>query len=76
MRKPNFERLLARRPESIFVNPFGSLRPAGWDWRAWCRSAATVHISGPVKALDKGEEPAAPGDEPGDGRFQVIATYC
>ena len=52
MRKANLERLLARRPERIFVNRLSVARSvlifsrwrAGWDWRAWCPNAATVHI--------------------------------
>jgi bifunctional non-homologous end joining protein LigD len=41
MRKANLERLLARRPEGIFVNPFEQDEigpdpfrlPAGWVWK-------------------------------------------
>lgn len=48
MRKANLERLLARRPEGVFVNPFerGELgpdlfeRPAILDLRDWCQSVA------------------------------------
>jgi hypothetical protein len=44
--KTRLARLLARRPEGIFVNPFErgeigperSRQPATWAWRAWCRS--------------------------------------
>jgi ATP-dependent DNA ligase len=47
MRKTNLARLLARRPDGIFVAPYEAgeigpdffASPAGWDWR--CRSAVT-----------------------------------
>jgi ATP-dependent DNA ligase len=53
MRKTNLARLLARRPDGIFVAPFeqGEIGPdllrAACDMglRAWCRSAAT----GPIR---------------------------
>jgi bifunctional non-homologous end joining protein LigD len=53
MRKANLERLLARRPEGLFVNPFeqGEIGPdlfraaCTMDWKDWCRSTGT----GPVR---------------------------
>jgi bifunctional non-homologous end joining protein LigD len=50
LRKTNLERLLARRPEGIFVNPSerGAIGPdlfrAAYKmgWKDWCRSAVTV----------------------------------
>jgi bifunctional non-homologous end joining protein LigD len=43
MRKTNLARLLARRPDGIFVAPYEqgkigpdlSVRPAGWGWKVW-----------------------------------------
>jgi len=56
MRKAHLERLLARRPDGIFISPFeqgeigpdSSARPAAWDWR-WCRNAA-IGPTAPVAA--------------------------
>jgi hypothetical protein len=70
MRKANLERLLARRPEGIFMNPFerGEIGPdlfcaaSSWALKAWCRSAATGPIGWPVEILGQGKEPGAPGD--------------
>lgn len=52
LRKMNLQRLLSRRPEGIFVNPFErgemaqiySALPAAWVLRAWCRSIGTGRI--------------------------------
>jgi ATP-dependent DNA ligase len=53
MRKANLARLLRGRPEGISSSIrssvgrsvlISSLRRAGWDWRDWCPSAATVRI--------------------------------
>ena len=52
MRKANLERLLARRPEGIFINPFerGEIGPdlfraaCRMGLEVWCPSVGTVHI--------------------------------
>jgi bifunctional non-homologous end joining protein LigD len=52
MRKTNLARLLARRPDGIFVAPFeqGEIGPdlfrppANSAWKAWCRSDGIGHI--------------------------------
>ena len=76
MRKANLERLLARRPEGIFLSPFeqGEIGPDLF------RKACEFGLDGPcleasrptlserqVKALDQGEEPQASGLRPGQG---------
>jgi len=62
-RKTNLERLLARRPEGIFVNPFerGEIGPD--LFAAACR----MGLEGLVSKRRH---------EPDDGRFRLIATYC
>jgi len=58
LRKASLERLLARRPEGLFVNPFerGEIGPdlfraaCQMGLRAWCRSAAT----GRIRRVDHG----------------------
>jgi ATP-dependent DNA ligase len=53
IRKTNLERLLARRPEGLFVNPFerGEIgpdlfrAPAGWGWKGWYLSAGIDRIA-------------------------------
>ena len=78
MRKTNLARLLARRPDGIFVAPFeqGEIGPD--LFRAACRMGLEGLVSKrqrpslsgwPVEALDQGEEPQASGEEPGDGFF-------
>ena len=63
MRKANLERLLARRPEGIFINPFerGEIGPD--LFAAACR----MGLEGLVSKRRH---------EPDDGRFRLIATYC
>ena len=81
MRKTNLARLLARRPDGIFVAPFeqGEIGPD--LFRAACRmgleglgvEAPGPALSGwPVEALDQGQEPEASGDEPGDMRWGPV----
>src|SRR3954464_1774655 len=53
LRKTNLARLLARRPDGIFIAPFeaGEIgpayfgRPASSDWRGWFRNTATAGIA-------------------------------
>jgi bifunctional non-homologous end joining protein LigD len=62
---PSLQRLLARRPEGIFVNPFerGEIGPA--LFRAACRIGLEGLVS---KHRDRqGEKPDASGFVPGDG---------
>ena len=57
MRKTNLARLLARRPDGIFLSdfeqarsaPISSAPPATWAWRAWSQSAPI----GPIVAADR-----------------------
>ena len=81
MRKTNLARLLARRPDGIFVAPFeqGEIGPE--LFRAACDMGLEGLVSKrrdrpyrgwPVEALDQGEEPDASGDEAGDGGIWVI----
>ena len=59
LRKTNLARLLARRPEGIFVSDFEQgeigpdlfVLPARWAWKAWYRSAA-VDLIGPGRSPD------------------------
>ena len=46
-----------------------------WPWRHESGTYAVIasYQSDPVEALDRGEEPEASGDEPGDGCFCVRA---
>src|SRR5262245_44670903 len=52
MRKAHLERLLARRPDGIFISSFEqarsaptfSARPATWDSKAWSRNVETALI--------------------------------
>jgi len=52
MRKARLERLLARRPDGIFISSFEqgeigptfSARPATWDSKAWSRNVETAPI--------------------------------
>jgi hypothetical protein len=79
MRKTDLARLLARRPDGIFVSdaqrgeigPIYSELPALWALKACSPNAATGHSVWPAEAPDKGEEPEASGDEPGDGSVRV-----
>jgi hypothetical protein len=75
------ERLLARRPLAIFVNPFkrGEIGPD--LFRAACNmglEAPRPAISGwQIEALDHGEEPGASGDEAGQRFIRLnAARYC
>jgi ATP-dependent DNA ligase len=70
MRKMNLERLLARRPEGVFVNTFerGEISPD--LFRAACRGARGLGLQASratlrrwsLQVLDQGQEPAASGD--------------
>jgi hypothetical protein len=68
MRKTSLERLLARRPDGIFVNPFerGEIGPE--LFRAACDMGLEGLVGGPREALDQGGEPSPSGDEPSDGK--------
>lgn len=72
LRKTNLERLLARRSEGVFINPFerGELGPD--LFRAACNMDLEGLVSKrrdrpgrPLQALDQGQEPAASGDGTG-----------
>ena len=80
MRKTNLARLLARRPDGIFVAPFeqGEIGPD--LFRAACRLGLEGLVSkrrdrpyqaGRSKHWNQCEEPPLPGDEPGDGGVRV-----
>ena len=68
LRKTNLERLLARRPEGIFVKPFergeigstSSAPPAEWILKGWSQSTATGATRA-VEILGQGKEPHASG---------------
>ncbi|UWU69473.1 RNA ligase family protein [Bradyrhizobium sp. NC92] len=70
MRKTNLERLLARRPEGVFINPFerGELGPdlfraaCKLGWKGWCRNARPALSGWAEQILSQGEEPQTPGD--------------
>ena len=65
MRKTNLPRLLARRPDGIFVASFEQ-REIGPDlFRAACDMGLEGLVS--KRRHRPYEEPAASGDEPGDG---------
>jgi len=85
LRKTNLARLLARRPEGIFVAVFeqGEIGPDLF------RAACDMGLEGLVsKRRDRpyrsGRSPdwikvknrTHPGNEPGEGRFQVRLTFC
>ena len=70
MRKANLARLLARRPEGIFVSNFeqGEIGPD--LFRAACKSgkasspsAVIVPTAAPIARLDQGQEPKYPAIE-------------
>ena len=73
-RKTNLARLLARRPDGIFIAEFehGEIGPdlfraaCRMGLEGWCRSGGIGLMKPGVQALGQGEEPAAPGTEPGD----------
>jgi len=69
MRKTNLERLLARRPDGIFVAPVeqGEIGPDLFrEALKGCVEALRPPVSGgPVEALDQDQEPPAPGDGSG-----------
>ena len=80
-RKINLARLLARRPDGIFVAPFEqgeigptySALPAAWDSRV-CQQAAGSRLSWrPMSALGQGQKPEQPRDEAG-GRGRLVAV--
>jgi hypothetical protein len=70
-RKDALERLLARRPEGDFVNPFerGDIGPdllraaCRMGWRGWSPSTGAGRIGRSVEALDQGQEPKHPALE-------------
>jgi bifunctional non-homologous end joining protein LigD len=78
MRKTNLERLLARRPEGVFVNPFerGELGPE--LFRAACNMGLEGMVSKrrdrpyegrPVSILDQSQKPLAPVARSGKEAF-------
>jgi hypothetical protein len=75
LRKTNLARLLAHRPDGIFVAPFeqGEIVPDLFRAARDMGLGIGVQASGPavsgwaVQALGEDQEPAASGDEPGDG---------
>ena len=79
MRKANLQRLLARRPEGIFVSTLeqGEIGPdlfrkaCEWDLKGWFRSIATGLTAPVAAALDQGERPEVPGDAAGQARRLV-----
>jgi hypothetical protein len=70
MRKAYLERLLARRPDGIFISHFKqgksgptfSAPPATWDWRAWCRNVGTGLIG--AAAANAGSRSRIPATRP------------
>jgi hypothetical protein len=83
IRKTNLARLLARRPDGIFVAPFeqGEIGPD--LFRAACDMGLEGMVSkrqrsslpgGPVEGLDQGEEPQASGDVACDGGAFVMSA--
>jgi hypothetical protein len=83
LRKTKLARLLARRPDGVFVAPFeqGEIGPD--LFRAACNmglerigiEAAGSALSGwTIEALDQGEEPEASCDEPGDAGIRLSAA--
>jgi len=81
LRKTSLQRLLARRPEGIFVNPFerGEIGPD--LFRSACRMGleglVSKHPERPyqsrqIEALGEGQEPEASCDVPRDGRAGVM----
>jgi hypothetical protein len=80
MRKAKLDRLLARRPDGVFVHPFerGEIGPD--LFRAACMMGLEGLVSkrrdrpyrgGPVEGLAQGEEPQSPGGATGDGVHPV-----
>jgi bifunctional non-homologous end joining protein LigD len=75
LRKNSLERLLARRPEGIFVNPFeqgeiGADLPCRMRYGAGGSGLQAPRPAIPerqVEILGEGQEPEASGDEQGDG---------
>jgi hypothetical protein len=78
MRKTNLARLLARRPDGIFVAPFehGEIGPdlyraaAAWALKGSSLSAGMAVPERKVKALGQSEEPSASRDGAGMDSFQ------
>jgi hypothetical protein len=79
MRRTNLARLLARRPDGIFVAPTeqGEIGPN--LFRAACRMGLEGLVSKrrdrpypSVETLGEDQESAASGDEPGDGSIRMI----
>jgi hypothetical protein len=79
MRKTNLARLLARRPDGIFVAPFehGEIGPdlyraaAAWALKGSSLSAGMAVPERKVKALGQSEEPSASRYGAGDGFVQM-----
>jgi hypothetical protein len=78
LRKTNLDRLLARRPDGIFVAPTGRDRSRSVSGRVPDGAggigveAPRPSLSGwPVEALAQGHKPKALGDEPGGGYIRV-----
>jgi hypothetical protein len=78
-RKMNLQRLLARRPEGVFVSEFGrarsapiySGRPAGWAWRHRLEAPRAAASRRQVPALGQGEEQDPSDDGARDGCVQM-----
>jgi hypothetical protein len=83
MRKTNLARLLARRPDGIFVAPFEQGQIGPDLFRAACDMGLEGLVSKrqrpalsgrQVEVLGEDQEPAASGDEPGDGGVRLDST--
>jgi bifunctional non-homologous end joining protein LigD len=84
MRKANLARLLARRPDGIFISDFEegeigpdlfpSRLPNGIGRFGIETTGSSISVR-PVKALGEGEEPKASGDEAGDGFVRMIENH-
>jgi bifunctional non-homologous end joining protein LigD len=78
MRKTNLARLLARRPDGIFIAPFetGEIGPDLKSLRIWAgtfgvRTPGQPLSTGALAKLDQGEEPEASGDGEGQGGVRM-----
>jgi hypothetical protein len=74
MCKTNLARLLARRPDGIFVSPFeqGEIGPDLFRAAGFGLETPGSPVSGrPLQVLDQGQEWEAPGDGSGGGDFSL-----
>ena len=77
MRKTNLDRLSARRPEGIFVEPFARPIPRRLQdgtGRLGLEAARSRLSWRPMHALDQGQEPGVAGDESRGGNRLVAVT--